>query len=246
MPGPGVVRGVTYFENEWNFWLYPGAQVSNLPARPNVQASSLIQTGVPKQASRLGWRRHHSFPVDTSGPARWKPALPQTCPLARVTDVLVTSSWDEAETKLAAGGKVLLVPRNSDLDWTSPPLDRVPVFWNSLMGPAWGRMLGLWIDRKPGETKGHALDRFPTTWHFDWQWAQIIGNVRAVNLDRLPPDLEPVVWAIDDWNRNYKLGLIFECTVGRRPAARLGDRCNKTRLTRIPSRDNCVARCSTT
>ena len=23
IPGPGVVRGETYFENAWNFWLYP-------------------------------------------------------------------------------------------------------------------------------------------------------------------------------------------------------------------------------
>jgi hypothetical protein len=41
-----------------------------------------------------------------------------------------------------------------------------------------------------------------------------MSNVRAVNLDRLPRLLEPVVWAIDDWNRNYKLGVIFECAVG--------------------------------
>src|SRR6185295_20238226 len=40
------------------------------------------------------------------------------------------------------------------------------------------------------------------------------SNVRAINLDHLPTDLEPVVWAIDDWNRNYKLGVIFEGTVG--------------------------------
>jgi hypothetical protein len=39
-------------------------------------------------------------------------------------------------------------------------------------------------------------------------------NVRAVNLDRLPAELEPVVWAIDDWNRNYKLGVLFEAAVG--------------------------------
>ena len=146
--------------------------------------------------------------------AGWKLALPEDCPPARDADVLVTSSWDEAEKKLAAGGRVLFVPRNSDLDWTSPPLDIVPVFWNRLMGPAWGRMLGLWIDRKVSETKSHALDGFPTSSNFDWQWAEIIHNVRAVNLDRLPPELEPVVWAIDDWNRNYKLGVIFEGAVG--------------------------------
>ena len=136
------------------------------------------------------------------------------CPLSRVTNILVTRSWEEAEKKLAAGGKVLFVPRNVDLDWTSPPLDTVPVFWNRQMGPAWSRMLGLLIDIQPGETKNETLHGFPTGLSFDWQWASLMSNVRAINLDRLPKDLEPVVWAIDDWNRNYKLGVIFEAAVG--------------------------------
>lgn len=125
-------------------------------------------------------------------------------------DVLVTRSWDEAEASLKAGGKVLYVPRRADLDWTSPPLDDVPVFWNRLMGPAWGRMLGLL-----SETRHPALAAFPTEANFDWQWSEVVRGARAVNLDRLPRALEPIVWAIDDWNRNYKLGLLFECRVGR-------------------------------
>jgi hypothetical protein len=125
-------------------------------------------------------------------------------------DVLVTRSWDEVEARLASGGKVLYMPGNAQLDWTSPPLDRVPVFWNRLMGPAWGRMLGTWND-----AKHPALAGFPTTKYFDWQWAEIITGVRAVNMDRLPRELKPIVYAIDDWNRNYKLGLLFECRVGK-------------------------------
>ena len=137
------------------------------------------------------------------------------CPVSHTPDILVTRSWDEAERKLADGGKVLFVPDNADLDWTSPPLDRLPVFWNRQMGPAWGRMLGLWVDFAY-ESKTHALDSFPTSSYFDWRWASLVSaNVRAINLDGLPQQLEPVVWAIDDWNRNYKLGVIFECSVGR-------------------------------
>jgi len=83
------------------------------------------------------------------------------------------------------------------------------VFWNRLMGPAWSRMLGLLVN-----TKHPSLAGFPSDPNFDWQWAEIIKNVRAVNLDSLPGDLEPIVWAIDDWNRNYKLGVVFECKVG--------------------------------
>jgi beta-galactosidase len=173
IPGPKVVRGSTYFENEWTFWLYPGGQPSTEPV----------------------------------GSA--------DCPLTPGANVFVTRSWPEAETKLAAGGRVLFVPRNADLDWTSPPLDSLPIFWNRQMGPAWGRMLGLLIDRGIAGTKGRALDSFPTSDGFDWQWAEVIRSVRAINLDRLPKDLEPTVWAIDDWNRNYKLGVIFECNIGR-------------------------------
>ncbi|HEX6731879.1 MAG TPA: discoidin domain-containing protein, partial [Pyrinomonadaceae bacterium] len=170
IPRPDIKRGVNYFQNEWNFWVYP----AEMP--------------------------------------QWQ-FFPQ-CPESRVKDILVTSSWDEAEAKLASGGKVLFSPRNVDLNWTSPPLDMVPIFWNRLMGPGWSRMLGLWIDLKPGEAKNIMLSKFPTSTSFDWQWAQIIGGVRAINMDQLPSELEPVVWAIDDWNRNHKLGVLFEGGVG--------------------------------
>ena len=176
--GPKAVRGVTYFENDWNFWVYPAGD-------PEEHELRNVTPGVEADA----------------------------CPRARDSQVLVTSVWEEAEPVLAAGGRVLLVAR--DLDWTSPPLDTSPVFWNRQMNPAWGRMLGLWIKREAGDAKANMLNYFPTGSHFDWQWAQIIQNVRAVNLDRLPVELEPVVWAIDDWNRNYKLGLIFELGVGQ-------------------------------
>jgi beta-galactosidase len=135
--------------------------------------------------------------------SRAEPTRSKTIRLARWTTLLVI-----ALSCLPAA------PRNTDLDWTSPPLDTVPIFWNRQMTPAWGRMLGLWIDLPQAEARKHTLDAFPTTSNFDWQWAQIINKIRAVNLDHLPENLEPTVWAIDDWNRNYKLGVIFECMVG--------------------------------
>jgi hypothetical protein len=181
IPGAGAIRGENYFENDWNFWLYPAT-------------TTTAERGIDVVAKESN---HAS-----------------DCPPSRSPDLLVTNSWEEAEARLAKGGRVLLSPRNTDLDWTSPPLDTVPVFWNRLMGPGWGRMLGLFIDIKPGESKGIALRGFPTGAAFDWQWAQLMPGTRAINLDKLPQELEPVVWAIDDWNRNYKLGLVFECTVG--------------------------------
>jgi len=125
-------------------------------------------------------------------------------------DVFVTSSWSEAEAKLATGGKVLFLPRNADLDWSSPPLDNLPVFWNRLMSPQWGRMLGLWCD-----TKHPALAGFPTEANCDWQWTQITKGTRAINVGKLPRELKPIIAAVDDWNRNWKLAPIFEAKVGK-------------------------------
>ncbi|HKW28374.1 MAG TPA: discoidin domain-containing protein [Verrucomicrobiae bacterium] len=145
-----------FFQNDWNFWLYP-AQVSD------------------------------SIP----------------------TNILVTSSWDEAAARLSADGRVLFLPPPADLDWSSPPLAAVPIFWNRLMGPGWSRMLGLWC-----ETNSPALAEFPTEPNCDWQWTEILRHARAVNLDHLPRQLQPMVQAIDDWNRNWKLGVVFDCNVG--------------------------------
>jgi hypothetical protein len=128
---------------------------------------------------------------------------------AEPAGVLVTHSWDAAEASLNAGGKVLYLPRAADLAWSSPPLDTVPVFWTRLMNPAWGRMLGVWVDHKHA-----ALAQFPTADFNDWQWTELVKNARAVNLDHLPQGLQPIVQPVDDWNRNYKLGLLFEAKVG--------------------------------
>ena len=129
--------------------------------------------------------------------------------LLLTSDILFTHSWGEAAAKLSKGGAVLFLPRTADLDWTSPPLAGVPIFWNRLMGPGWSRMLGLWCD-----AKNPALAEFPTETNADWQWIELVRNARAMNLDRLPRTLQPIVQPIDDWNRNYKLGLVFECNVG--------------------------------
>ena len=132
--------------------------------------------------------------------------------------VLVTRNWSEAATRLAAGGKVLFMPGNADLDPAKcPPMKNVPVFWNIQMTvrpPAnptakFDAMLGLLCD-----TNHPALAEFPTEANCDWQWIQLVNNVRSVNLTAAPRELKPIVLAIDDWNRNWKLGVIFECNVG--------------------------------
>lgn len=134
------------------------------------------------------------------------------------SDVLVTSTWTEATVRLAAGGKVLYLPKPTDLDpQRSPKMHRTPVFWNIQMTvrppknptPEFDGMLGLLCE--PGHP---ALAGFPTEVNCDWQWTPLIDGVPAVNLNDAPRGLRPIVATIDDWNRNWRLGVIFECRVG--------------------------------
>jgi hypothetical protein len=60
-----------------------------------------------------------------------------------------------------------------------------------------------------------ALAKFPTAFYQDWQWNEIVTRAQGMVLDTLPQDLRPIVQPIDDWNTNRKLGLIWECRVGR-------------------------------
>ncbi|MGA2231539.1 MAG: beta-galactosidase, partial [Tepidisphaeraceae bacterium] len=123
-------------------------------------------------------------------------------------DVLVTTNWSDALARLKQGSKVLFTPPPSSLGNNSPPLDNVPVFWNRLMNPKVGAMMGLLCDAKSA-----ALAGFPTDVYCDWQWTEIVKNMKAINIDKAPAELRPIVQAIDDWNRNYRLGVVFECNV---------------------------------
>lgn len=168
---------------------------------------------VTADLARLPASAHYKLVVGLDGTAvanDWNFWLYPAAVDARVPDgVLVTHAWADAERRLADGGNVLYLPRKADLDWTSPPLADVPVFWNRLMNPAWSRMLGLWVDRAHP-----ALAGFPTADHMDWQWSELVAGARAFNLERLPVGLKPIVQPIDDWNRNYRLGAVFEANVG--------------------------------
>lgn len=142
---------------------------------------------------------------------------PAESPQASAGDLLITHQWSEAAAKLAAGGKVLFTPRKLDPS-TCPPMRKTPVFWNIQMtvrppknpAPRFDAMLGLLCD-----PKHPALASFPTDRFCDWQWTSSIDGVRSVNLTNAPRELWPVVAAIDDWNRNWRLGVIFECRVGK-------------------------------
>ena len=60
-----------------------------------------------------------------------------------------------------------------------------------------------------------ALGEFPTSYHSDWQWWDLMSRASAINLDKVSSDLKPIVRIIDDWFENRDLGLLFEVQVGK-------------------------------
>jgi hypothetical protein len=134
--------------------------------------------------------------------------------------VMVTDSLAAAATQkhLGAGGNVLLLPQ----------LDRLPYsikgsfqtdFWCFPMFRRAAESRG--IEVAPGtlgflcDPTTPALAQFPTEFHSNWQWWHLVKNSRPIILDDTPADYRPTLQVIDNFERNHKLGLIFETKVGR-------------------------------
>jgi hypothetical protein len=124
-------------------------------------------------------------------------------------DVLIAERLDEqVERALKAGGKVLLMPPLNTID-SDIPAGFSSIFWNTQ-----------WTRRQPPHTLGilcnpkhPALSKFPTEFHSNWQWWDLVTKSKFMILDEFSPKLRPIVQVIDDWNTNRKLGLIFEAGV---------------------------------
>jgi hypothetical protein len=56
------------------------------------------------------------------------------------------------------------------------------------------------------------FDHFPTENYTTAQWYDMVSNSRALVLDDY--EIEPLVWSIDNFERNHRLGNIFEVKVG--------------------------------
>jgi hypothetical protein len=125
-------------------------------------------------------------------------------------DILIVETLDAAaRSRLEEGGTVLLMPRPETVA-TESQIGFSSVFWNTS-----------WTNGQPPHTLGILCDpqhpvfaAFPTEYHSDWQWWELIHGAAAMQLDPMPPDLRPLVQPIDTWFENRRLGLLFEARVG--------------------------------
>ncbi|MBI2302911.1 MAG: hypothetical protein HYU66_28730, partial [Armatimonadetes bacterium] len=126
---------------------------------------------------------------------------------AEPPEVVLATRWEAAKVALAEGKRVLLtgtsgLRRSTQLGFTT-------VFWGPVMFPNQPGTMGLMYD-----PKHPALAAFPSDGYTDWQWYDVLQRARAIVLTDLPRELRPLVQVVDNFVRNDKLALAFECRVG--------------------------------
>ncbi len=134
-------------------------------------------------------------------------------------NVIVSRKYDGATREALNEGKsVLLMPEPNDLNNSLPGMFASD-FWN------YGMFKKLAEERKvpvaPGtlgilcDPNHPALADFPTEFHSNWQWFNLLQSSRTMILDAMPAGYKPIVQVIDNCERAKKLGNIFEVKMGK-------------------------------
>ena len=128
-------------------------------------------------------------------------------------DVVVVDSLAAGERLLAEGRKVLCLLSKANAPTNAVAGTFASDFWNWQMfkhvcesnkKPVAPGTLGLWI-----EAAHPALAGFPTDFHSDYQWRELLFRGVNVVLDD-DPDATLIVQGIDNVTRNHRLGVIWE------------------------------------
>jgi hypothetical protein len=126
------------------------------------------------------------------------------------SEVVIAHAWnEETKTALASGRKVLLLPPPYLL-YNAVPGSYTPVFWCFRLFPSQPGTMGILCD-----PKHPALAAFPTEFHTTAQWWDLLTRSKALKLDATPAAFRPIVQVIDNFDRNQKLGALFEARVGK-------------------------------
>ncbi len=114
---------------------------------------------------------------------------------------------DEVSETLRSGGTVVLTPDPDRVEGRKSVFHNH--FWNPIMF-AWKPMtIGCLMQKD-----NHIFDSFPTSYHTDFQWYDIIPASKVMDLQDGPSSLRPFIQVIDAFDSNRKLGLGFEARVG--------------------------------
>ncbi len=176
-----------------------GSVAANLPSSGKAEKLSL-------ELELVGRGERNAYPL-------WVYPKPASLP-----KVKIVHSLEEGERLLDAGETGLCILTREDAPTNAIPGFFAADFWNWPMfkfvceghkkPPAPGT-LGLLID-----SEHPALDGFPTSFHADQQWRNLILHGMNVVLDEAK-DTELIVQGIDNVARNHRLGVIWEKRRGK-------------------------------
>jgi hypothetical protein len=162
-----------------------------------------------KQATRLEVRLSVKGTEYTNHWSIW--VYPKKLTMPEMNNVLIAHNWNQnVHEALQQGRKVLLLADTSKVKSHVPP-GLSSIFWNTN-----------WTGGQPPYTlgilcnpKNPALKYFPTQYHTNWQWWDLVVHSKPMILDNMPPKLKPIIQMIDDWNKNHKIGLVFQAKVDK-------------------------------
>ena len=135
-----------------------------------------------------------------------KPAVSNPPYIASKFDSNVIARLDKGESVLLVTPKGSVLPeKGGDI-----AVGFSSIFWNT----AWTRNQAphtLGILCNPAHP---ALAGFPTEKYSDYQWWDIVSECDAMVMNDFPANFRPVVYLIDDWFKNRRLGILIEAKVG--------------------------------
>lgn len=129
--------------------------------------------------------------------------------------VTVTNNYSEAIAALEKGGKVLFMPNEVKdaiegfycTDFWCYPMFRDICQW--MNKPVAVGTMGLCIDEEHPALEGFLSERHSTP-----QWYDIVSHADCAVLDDMPAGYRPIVQMIDNFDRNHRLGILFEAKMG--------------------------------
>ncbi len=124
--------------------------------------------------------------------------------------VTITENVSDAVAAAERGERVLLTVAPDMID-TDAQIGMSPIFWN------WA-----WTSGQAPHTMGilcdpdHAcLEGFPTEFHSNWQWWDVISKSAAMPLDNFPAGFQPLIQVVPNWFIPQKLALAWEAKMGK-------------------------------
>jgi hypothetical protein len=120
-------------------------------------------------------------------------------------------TWDRDQAKTVQEGATLILELTEE---QIPHATRgcfTSLFWNPIMKRAQKSLThGVLCDPDHPALKG-----FPTEFHSNWQWWDVLRPSRVLNLDGMQPQPEPIVRMIDSFIGNRCLSVLFEARLGK-------------------------------